>query len=77
MSDQQLTAKCDGHILDLVRGAVPGGYRGVRSTVGYLDGRGVGRLDLVGLGGDNWVVALVGGQDRSCDRLVCRVGLPA
>lgn len=76
-ADRKLTANRDGHGLDLIRGAVPGGSRSVRSTEGLRQGLGVGGLDLVGLGSDHWVVGLVGSQDRSCDRLVSRVGRPA
>ena len=77
MADQQLTAKRDGHVLDFIRGADTGGDRSVRSTEGHSHGRGVGSLDLVGLGGDDRVVALVSGQDRGRDRFVGSVGGPA
>jgi hypothetical protein len=77
IAEQKLTATRNGRVLGLFRGAETGGGRGVRSTEGHRHGRGVGRLDLVGLGGDYWVVALVRGQNLGCDRLVGRVSRPA
>lgn len=77
MTGGQLTAKCDGHVLDFIRGAVPGGGGSVRPAEWHCHSFDIGGLDFVDFSGDYWVVALVSGQNRSCDRLVSRVGRPA
>lgn len=74
---ERLTADRGGDGVDLFGDAEAGRGRGVRSAEGHRHGCGVGSLDLVGLGGDDRVVAFVSGQNRSRDGLVGSVGRPA